>query len=499
MLSSWPETLQVMNSLELLLAKYVIFPARASSSKRSRIGSGETANPSSYKDLLSPLSNATIHEPQDSFPTATLYSIAIRCMPRETPKQRTAENPWLQSLFKQLLENSLSISSSPSGSIESSIRLLKSMLHEAVDHNVLLDTSLLETVLSSFSGVLSKDGELYRVDWDLVRLCLKLNPDVFVLRSPQRTSNNLLTSLLSRIREMKFDRAVNHGPEYSEMLSNVVLPLVQAFAHARDLPRFIDHWKEELTHCQEKLEDVDIELSIWEDDHLSLTVADLMKSTLTTGQIRKFILLADADISLLASSESKRSFASLVILDCAINGCTNDANVEGLKKTTPSIYLSLIKIASNDIHWHMPKMWMVWRTLATINIRWKIPHAMVDIQSAEHCVIRRALKLIDCDALRSKFAEGLHALNYLVSFAALEKSGTQVLSQSPYQIIRQTFEIVLNRQDALYDSLRLEESAASRHSGSAPQWNGRTLWVASAETFMMACQAQVLLSRDVFQ
>ena len=490
-----------MNSLELLLAKYTIFPARASfiSSKRSRIGSGETTTPSLYKDLLSPLSKATTNESQDDFPAATLFSVAIRCMPRETPKQRTAENPWLQSLFKQLIESSPSISSSPSSSIESSIRLLKSMLLEAVKHNVLLGISLLETFLSRFSGVLSKDSELNRVDWDLLRLCLKLNPDVFVLRSPQRTSNNLLRSLLSRITEMEFGYAVNHGHEYSRMLSNTVIPLVQAFAHARDLPRFIDHWKEELNRCQEKLNDFDIKLSIWEDDHLSQTVADLMKSTLTMGQIRNLVSTAKADLSSLAPSEFKKPFASLMILDCAINGCTSDANIEGLKQTTPSLYLSLLRIASSDNYWHMPEIWKVWKILATVNIRWKISHTIEDIQSVEHYVIRRALKLIDYDALSSTFAERLHAFNYLVSFAKLENSGIRVLPQSPHQIIRQTCETLVNHQDALYDHLRPEESATSRHSDSAPQWNGRTDGVASADIFMMACQTQVLFSQDVFQ
>ena len=495
------KTQKNIDSLEMLLAKYIILPARASFliTKRPKTNLDAAPNQSLYNDLLAALCESALYEPQRTSLSTTLYSIAIRSIPRETPKQRTAENPWLQSLFGQLIESAPSMPSSPPNSLESVARFVRSMLHEAVEHNVLLDITLLETLLCKFSGVISNDGGLDIVDLDLVSLCLELNPDVFVLRSPQRVSNMLLTSLLARITEASFEPAMNHRHEHETVLSNVILPLVQAFAHARDLLRFVDHWKEELTRHEEKVEDPDAKPSIWEDDRLSQTVADLIKSGLTTGQVKQVLLAAHADLPLLAPGQSRRALASLVILDCTINGCTSHENIVELTEIASSIYTSLLEVVSDDKYSHMPKMWRVWRTLATINKRWPIPHAAPDIESAEHLAMRRALKLVDCDASRSNFAEELHAFDYILSFAAPDTSGSEVLPQSLRRTVRRAFDIVLNHAERLCDLVRSEEGVAPRHLGSAPQWNGRNNAVDSAEIFIMGCLAQWLLAPEILQ
>lgn len=378
------------------------------------------------------------------------------------------------------------------------IRTIKSMLHEALDHNVLLDISMLETLLSIFSGLFSESSGPDIVDWDLVSLVLKINPDVFIRLSSPRQSNKFLTTMLTRITKIRFEVSMEDSHE-SNVITGVVIPLVQAFVHARDLPRFIEHWGKELTCYYQRLEEQAKETSIWEDSHLSQTIADFVESALTTGQLRQVLLEAQADLTLTESSETIRPLASLVILDSAISGCTSDAIIENVMGTVQHLYTSLLNLASNDRFTNIPKMWRVWRILTTINIRWSIPHATPDCKDAEDHVLRRALRLVDYDASKCNFTEELHAFYYILSFAAPEKSGTEMLQNSPCQMIRLAVETVMNHQKILIDVLIPEDTVISRRSCSAPQWNGRSNGVKSPELLIMGCQAQVLFSPEALQ
>lgn len=467
--------------------------------KQSRSGREEETKPSLYIDLLAPLSKIPLWEARDVSPAAVFYSVAIRCVTRETPKKRTAENPWLQSLFTQLVGSAFSMPPLSPNSVDPLRRTIKAMLYEALDHNVLLDINMLETLLSRFSGLVSNNIGPSIVDWDFVSLLLKLNPDVFIRLSPQRASNKFLTSLLTKITEARFEASVDNSHVYSKMTSGVILPLVQAFVHARDLPRFIEHWGKELTCYHEPREDQYAGTSIWEDDHLFQTVADLVKSALTTGQIRQVLLAAQADLTLFVSNKNKNPLASLVILDCALNGCTSDVSVEEFMKLAHSIYTSLLNLVSDERVINMPKMWRVWSTLTTINLRWSIPHAAPPLKSAEDDVIRRALKLVDYDASKCNFVEELHAFNYILSFATLEKSGSEIVQNSPYQLIKRAVKIILNHEEILNDSLISQDEVVPRQSCSAPQWNGKSNEVESANIFVMGCLAQMLFSPEALQ
>ena len=501
MLPSTPEAHEIINALENLLAKYIIFPARASllRSKRTRAELGEEANSSLYKDLLAPLSKSAANESKDSSPSTALFSIAIRCTPRETAKQRTAENPWLQSLFRHLFENAVLVSSSSPNLDESSKRTLGGLLNEAIDHNVLLDTAILEMLLSNFSGIFSDDDGLDIVDWDLISWCIELTPDVFVLRSLDRTSNILLTSLLTSITERFFELPSGSSDKYENVLSGIILPLVQAFAHARDLPRFIYHWTAELVRFEKIMDKVDAELSIWEDSRLSQTVADLINSALTTGQVKEILITAQNSLPSLVATGPTRPLSSLVILDCAINGCKSDSCIVELTDTARSIYASLLDFASNDKYWQIEKRWRVWRILSTINFRWSRMHAAPGGNSAEQLVMRRALDLITCKILKANYTEELHCFNYIVSFAVVEKHGSEILQQPPDHTVKRAFDTVLSHQQISSKFLSSEEWVASCHSGLAPKWNSRSDEVASVEILMMICQAQLLSSPEVLQ
>ena len=489
-----PKTETTVKTLETLLAESVILPARASflSSKRSRMGPDVATNLILCKDLLTPLSKFTLYETQEKSPVATFYSIAIRYLPRETPKQRTTEDPWLQSLFRQLVEILSSIHS-PSQNL---IGTVKFMLHEAVDNHLLLESSLVKMVLSEFSGLLSNDSDV--LDWDLVTICLKLNSDIFIVPSPQREPNIFLTSLLTRIAGMSFELPVDHDHRYGEILFNVIIPLVQAFAHARDLPRFIDHWKEELTHEQEMIINSNAVPSIWEDDRISQAVADLVETSLTIGQVSQILLAGLADLPLHVSSNT-RPLASLLILECVLNGCTSDGNIEEFTEAARSTYSSVLELFPKKDCWHTLKRWRAWRLLTTINIRWPVLLPMPELESAENDAICIAFEFLDKGASCPNFAEQLYAFNYILGFAALEVSGRQVLHRAAHQTIKRALGIILDHQEIINDLLRSEEWVTSRHRGRIPEWNGRSDGIESAEILMMVCQARTLCSPEAFQ
>ena len=499
-----PSTLKgqkVVGCLEDLLAKYIILPARASflNSKRTKAGSDKDPSSVLHNDLSAPLSKIAMKEAEDISPITVLYSVAIECNPRGTAKQRVTEHPWLQYLFSQLSE-SLSLASSSQPTLdEGSMCTLKALLHEAIKHNISLDIALLTAFLSKYSGLFPKDGGLNIVDWDLVGLCIRLNPDVFVLRSPQRASNALLTALFTRITERFFDPLLDRGDKYEKVLSGIILSLVQAFADARDLPRFIDCWKGELARFEETMEELKAELSIWEDSRLCQKVSDLISSALTAGQIEQILIAAHNGLTLLVATKETRPLSSLVVLDSAINGCISETIIVKLTDTARSIYVFLLEIASDEKYWDTPKRWKFWRVMTTINARWLRTHVALEDNPAEQHALRRALELINCKNSKANYAEEIHCFHYIMSFAAVKKHGSENMQRPPNHIVRQAFDIVLSHQQISSDFLSSEDWVASRHNSSAPNWNGQSNEVASVEILVMICQAQALTSPEILQ
>ena len=492
MLFSTAETQLLVKALEKLLVENTILPARASflSSKRPNIGLDNGASLTLHKDLLKPLSEAALSDTHGSPPAVTFYRAAIRSVLRKTPKERMAENLWLQSLFRQLVEDIPSTPLLHFSSYRNLVHTIKLMLQEAAHHNVLLDKNLLESLLLRFSGLLVQNSDT--VDWEFISICLELNSDVFVVPSPQRKPSNLLTHLLARITDLSFDLPQDRNLKYGQILLKIIIPLVRAFAHARDLTRFIDYWKEELRRYEERPEYPDAVPSIWEDDKLCQIVADLIELTLTTGQVSQILQAA------LISSEN-RSLASLVVLNSVINGCRSDGSILELTEIVRSTNTCASELVLNESCWRTLKMWRVWRLLATINSRWPIVRATPEIEFVEQKILCRALEILGACASHHDIAEGLYAFSYILSFTTLEKSGSKILDRPAYDTIRQAIGIVMDHQETLSTSMLFKDSAVSHQTRSAPRWNGRSDGIESIEILLMVCQAQVVSSPEAFQ
>ncbi|KAL8677834.1 MAG: hypothetical protein Q9186_005779 [Xanthomendoza sp. 1 TL-2023] len=352
------------HTLEALLLQHVILPAKDSFEGSKKAHSAlENGNKSiDINKLLAPLREhdftsmshalSWLKYPHSDHPIARFYGIIMEHAPLTTSKQRIANRPWLQFMFEYLSEQNpmLSTASSQDSVLsQGSFLATKQMLKAIADSGTKLGTATLERVLMQISQIL--DDTSNQVNWDIVGLCLKVDPDVFVVpdvpnlagHPVTRKPNKFLTALLARLSLVTASSQVTSDASMAEILQNVLVPLVGGFAHARDLIGFVSHWKSNLVQSDEILigpdtqpssTQIDLESSssiaedaccIWEHERLLQAVADRVELHLTVGQIKT--ILQDANIALESNFrqlEEQTAAEALKILNRA--DPDNDAN-----------------------------------------------------------------------------------------------------------------------------------------------------------------------------
>ena len=267
-----------------------------------------------------------------------LFDVAIRCRPRDTPKLRRLENPWLEQLFVELAKCAETLSP-PFSSVRAQkdhVRVTKWMLRKAVDHNVRLSPPIIKALLEQASGLFRISGDSHpktphvlddRVEWGLVSLCILNDSDTFVIPSSSASGNatyrylppnKYLSAILQNISAEMYSQSLEKDTDFK--LLQVIKPLCNAFIDARDLCGFLEHWREQLSKAQERQKYQEyIVPSIWEDGRLLLYVAQSIEPSLTAGQIDGVLSTAARDLTPTipnVQSENSLSLASLVILDC---------------------------------------------------------------------------------------------------------------------------------------------------------------------------------------
>ncbi|KAL8897291.1 MAG: hypothetical protein Q9207_007287 [Kuettlingeria erythrocarpa] len=378
--------------LERLLLKHVVSPVRQSFEKsRSCARKSEEAPEVNVEELLSLLGKSHVRNGQDGgskhdkmHPIAQFYAIVLKHTPLATPKQRLSEKAWLQFLFDHLTKQAsvLEIELSESPLTPDPIRASKDMLAMLADHKVKLEVSALEKILEQRSHIFDNNEDL-QVDWELVGLCLKIDPDVFVIPAvskdhADRTSrkpNEYLASVCKKINAAT--QASETMPEkLRQKIEEVILiPLVDAFSQARNFSGFVDLWRSNLIQAHEHAgtpeahpaNDLDplvrdsrakSDLNLWRSERLLQAVADRVEARLTVGQMQAILSKPDPSTA-----------TDLVILDCILSGCKNEHTIEQLSETVKIVYRTLLGSCEVD-HMCVEEPWRVWRCLATIESRW---------------------------------------------------------------------------------------------------------------------------------
>ena len=505
--------------LEQLIARYVLMPARAAlleTIHREKPLSNELVDPL-IDELFHPLQLVCSRELQEELLQGTgcsstgtlvmipmLFYLIIRCTPLDTAKRRTAEMPWLHFMFIYLARCASTSLFASSGSRPSklSLRMLERLLESAITGKVSLNTSILQSILSGCSGIVSEYSE---VNWELVRLCLKLDPNVFLTTSSSsekgkirstKPGDDFLAPLLARITFVGLRTLQETSVLYRTILSDIVLPLVAAFANARALDRFIEHWKEQLSICEDSQRMSNADLTIWEDEELLHLVAEHLKVSLTTGQIEKVFLAAYVDLEkrIAAGGDTNAAVAWVpsIIIECIVDGCTKGTVTEKLSSTAQVIYYSYLRILQ-EVPYQVAKLrWRLWRVASSIRTCWPAMSSPRKVSDAEAAVESRALdKAINTLSKNTGSVwsaqdclEGLQVFRFILSFAPTVHTAELRTSSSQHK-----FELGIQW---VISCLKIELSQIDPNRD--PWWDGKAVTAISRDSLLLGCVTQLVLS-----
>ncbi len=476
---------EVIRSLEGLLVDHIILPLRKSFlnleladelEKDVSLTSLGDRTASLLKQFLpqleSPLLRANWKTDKHLALTmiSLLFDIAVSCRPRNSPKLRRLENPWLEQLFIELAKCA-ETRFPPVSSFRAQkdhIRVIKWMLRKAVDHQVQLSLSTIRALLDQSSGLFRIIGDSHtgthvdveddnQIEWGLVSLCIFNDANTFVIPSSSasdnenysyRPPNKYLSALLRNVTDEMCYESLEEDKEYDYKLLRVIEPICNAFTGARDLTGFLEHWREQLSIVQERQESrgnyFDLVPSIWEDERLILYVAKSMESSLTAGQLDRVLSTAAHDLAASIPNvlnDNPMSLASLIVLDCVCTGSFKDEILVKLDTVALSLFSLLGILISSPSNMFSPHGWRVWRIMAKITDRWSLLRDSAIFKRKAHPFICLASELIN--RISSELTlhdhvdltEELYAFRFILKFAAMEDSFWEDLQFSSRQKI----------------------------------------------------------------
>lgn len=443
--------------LEDLILQHLIVPARDAFeiSKKARASTDDRGQLAMIDSLLAPLRNHTaLHEYQSMswqeaietiHPVTRFYGIVLKHTPLGTSKERIASRPWLQYMFDQLADQ---LSKLPASSLQKSNLAqdyplaIKQMLEILVVHKINLGTATLGRVLMQVSQILNTKPD--QVNWHIVGLCLKIDSDTFVNPndtdrgsiSSIRTPNKFLAALFTRLNDLSDLSQKARGETLTMVLRNVLVPLVEGFAHARDLIGFIRYWRSNLAQCRKSTTESSPQPAtngsskepsthvrntqcIWEHEGLSQAVAGLVESHLTVGLVETILQEAHTAVEFAKTISDPNAWSTfsvnLVILDCVFNGCTNENTISKLSMTIQSTYVALLGLCTAE-NIPVTLRWRVWRCIATIKNRWEADQTpSFDLHGSEENAAMYALTIQTGKNPGNDPKERLHSFHFLLS------------------------------------------------------------------------------------
>ena len=499
-------------------------------SKKSHNAHNEESNPTAgFLDPLSKMNRFTSREylkRQSNdvalLPIPLLFDIAIRCLPRVTPMQRSLEDSWLQDLFSKLVRYaSAEIASPPPdlGSEQYTLNLIQ-MLQKISDHKIRLATSKLETVLAAVVKNVENERDT-PAHWDLIAACLDVDANVLISPSVaeaiQQTPdepNRHLASLISCVATSTWKSSPGTS-SYEVKLWKFIIPLASAFAKARNLTSFLSIWQEQLVQCQNEQTLNKTSLSatvyapnVWEDERLSELVSRLVETTLTAGQIENLLQKAQEGVFLFEVKHSgvhSKLEAYLVILDCLINVRLSQSNLDQLAKMLSRVYTSISDTVSNTYDWPTEHKWRLWRVLITIDEHWLLPRESSDIRVAEQLGLSRAISISTQESsnkdiqIKSNILEDVYSFMFILNLASVHAKNNAAWQVSICQLVYKAVEDFLDHQEALCHAREPDLNTANQVARFLIQWDGKINTICSAEVASLVCIWNILMHPNILR
>ncbi|KAL8707427.1 MAG: hypothetical protein Q9220_007546 [cf. Caloplaca sp. 1 TL-2023] len=429
--------------LEGLLLEDVVFPARESfeNTKRTPASRRDLSGRIDFDDLLSPLAEALyLNMPNHTrlvYPllVSRLYLFCLQHTSLSTAKQRVFGQAWLQYLFDYLakrLSAWVMFSRGPVSKSNAPVAV-KSILESLLECGVKLNVPSLQKILVKYSHIFV--GVVADVDWDLVGLCLRMNFDVFLLSDSENSGDpkdrkpyNFSNALFSKV-------AAIPAELHEAVLDAVIIPLMDGFAHARNVSKFVDHWRSNLIQSKTQVTEqhplanndmagaeldppAEHQKSIWEHENLLQTMSNQVERHLTAGQIEAILLEWKNTCTAVDQANNAEQqllcAANLVIVDAILNGCATEDTMSKVAKTVHEVYSIMVAFpAIEDTSFGYS--WRLWRCMATIKNRWGLMLTQeLDVRDGEQKALEQALKLQYESMDDPAGDEVVHSLGYIL-------------------------------------------------------------------------------------
>ncbi|KAI0402897.1 Urb2/Npa2 family-domain-containing protein [Xylaria palmicola] len=251
--------------------------------------------------------------------STVMWSIAAG-IPRDAsvPKSKIEHDEWAESVFQLVVANIHPLERQKRNGV------FYRLLDTALQTQSIPNTDTLRLVYQQHA----LNGD--ETDWTLLSKILACDADVFLAAQDPGAIFD------------KISRVSNGGIQKDEVVSNVILPLQDAFAHARDLTGFVTHWFRSLCTAES------VEQSIWFDPIIREHLAAILPTSLMSTQLLR--LLEGLD------STSSKAGEILVMLDGICAGLTDENMIADVDS-------KIIKIMDRDWEGVIPSV---------LALRWKV-------------------------------------------------------------------------------------------------------------------------------
>ena len=250
--------------LERLLARNVMIPAKAANFDQTDT------------NLLNTLTRISVI--QDSENAPILFDVAICSIQVQASRRRRPnDESWLQTVFT-VLQNAMPVQRAGQNA-----EAVREMLQSAIKYTVVLDPSTLRSVILQYC-LLERS-----TNWELLACVIKLDINVLMISDGEE---DLVQQVLTRVTAAWVE--VAWSKLSGQVVAEVLIPLMNGFAKARDLSVFISHWHAQLlqggNYLNRGTSPASMVLSsAWEDDLLQAEFSKIMEASLTVTQVTQLL------------------------------------------------------------------------------------------------------------------------------------------------------------------------------------------------------------------
>ncbi|KAI6888866.1 hypothetical protein KC360_g667 [Hortaea werneckii] len=334
-------------SLESMLAKHIILPARATFSRventSSRIDELKTRL-QKLKEFNAEIATFPHDDQTKRLKTVpTFLKIALRCTPSTTPRQRLKEKPWVEGIFAALLD---CLPSNP----QVLCRVLIDML-DIIQKHASLSKETLAQLSEQYSGLSQlgeESGSNLTVNWDLIAKIADLDANVYA--EVERAGDLFEVISYANCDLTKGEQAPTSRLEedvYILWKTRIIIPVMRAFARNRDIKSFVGIWRNEL-----EIEFEGITRFVWLE--IDQEFAQLVQPFMTDEQVTNTISshcnrIKDAVETGKSSFNLQLVRSSAVVLCASFMGLRDDGLIEKMHPIISDVFNDLIRLFDNQL------------------------------------------------------------------------------------------------------------------------------------------------------